>query len=419
MTYSTRFLAAATAVGLAYGCSVVNAPDAPADPAGDGGSNTTTTGGNGGSGGNVSCTSPEVDCGGTCADTMTDAEHCGGCGNACAQGGFCVNAECRADCGTLLECGNVCADILVDPLHCGGCNNACGTMAVCTGGNCVACASTELICNGVCTDVSSDDMNCGGCGVPCTSPEVCIGSSCGPAIYQDCDDLKTNAPNAQSGNYMIDPNGGDPGDAFQVYCDMQTDGGGWTECYSLVNTQAEDINCSLTADQNWFHQCVDWTMASWSGSEIMVQLRQNNTDVYSGWATRTNTWTYANLTSPNAANSQFNRLTQHPNAITLNTGHLFTMSAFNGDNGGWGGSWGNGYVMAVSTSACYACNVVLSVMGFRNTAANSSPCNNRSFTSMDAGHEIMYEANGGVTTNTNAALTPQQKFIGEMKFFVR
>ncbi|KAJ7376678.1 hypothetical protein OS493_033298 [Desmophyllum pertusum] len=41
----------------------------------------------------------------------------------------------------------------------------------------------------------------------------------------NCQDLKHKVPSAESGVYWIDPDGGSHGNAFQAYCDQQTDGG--------------------------------------------------------------------------------------------------------------------------------------------------------------------------------------------------
>lgn len=40
--------------------------------------------------------------------------------------------------------------------------------------------------------------------------------------------IRSVDPSAPSGVYWIDPDGGDPANAFQAYADMTTDGGGWT-----------------------------------------------------------------------------------------------------------------------------------------------------------------------------------------------
>ena len=44
----------------------------------------------------------------------------------------------------------------------------------------------------------------------------------------NCKVLKEKSPNAVSGVYWIDPDGSSRSNAFQVYCDQQIDGGGWT-----------------------------------------------------------------------------------------------------------------------------------------------------------------------------------------------
>jgi len=52
-----------------------------------------------------------------------------------------------------------------------------------------------------------------------------------------CNDVLTRYPNSLTGNYIIDPDGSGGIDPFEVYCDMATDGGGWTEIAYVSDLQ--------------------------------------------------------------------------------------------------------------------------------------------------------------------------------------
>ena len=136
---------------------------------------------------------------------------------------------------------------------------------------------TVLCAAPACDDgiVSGDesDVDCGGGCDPCVAGEscnddgdclnqACTQGLCAPAA--SCADLLAGHPTLDTGPYTIDPNGGSIGDAVEVFCDMEVDGGGWTalaangdnsvaettepsDCYPLLTADADE-GCGESAN---------------------------------------------------------------------------------------------------------------------------------------------------------------------------
>ncbi|RYZ38096.1 MAG: hypothetical protein EOO71_25430 [Myxococcaceae bacterium] len=85
---------------------------------------------------------------------------------------------------------------------------------------------------------------------PFYAAEDGVPGNCTP---KSCQELKQRAPSMPSGNYTVDPDGPGSTEPFEVYCDMEKDGGGWT--LALVssddeqNTWTWDQRTLMTTDQ--------------------------------------------------------------------------------------------------------------------------------------------------------------------------
>ena len=67
-----------------------------------------------------------------------------------------------------------------------------------------------------------------------SNPTVFVEDYTNKVDYQrDCAEIKDNFPSSDNGYYLIKPADGINADSFRVYCNMTTEGGGWTRIYII------------------------------------------------------------------------------------------------------------------------------------------------------------------------------------------
>ncbi len=64
-----------------------------------------------------------------------------------------------------------------------------------------------------------------------------------------CKDINNRAPSSKSGTYWIDPDGAGTGAPYQVYCDQETGGGGWT---MIVKVKGNDPTMNRLNKAQWY-----------------------------------------------------------------------------------------------------------------------------------------------------------------------
>jgi hypothetical protein len=136
----------------------------------------------------ATCSGSLEDCSGSCVNTGTDAEHCGGCEQPCeipnatarCRSSTCEIDTCEAgwgDCNLMV--GDGCEARLDTPANCGSCGAACDPAHAtesCGGGTCaiLTCETgwddcDRSVTNG-CETRLDTNMNCGACASPCPAP---------------------------------------------------------------------------------------------------------------------------------------------------------------------------------------------------------------------------------------------------------
>ncbi|MEM6954397.1 MAG: fibrinogen-like YCDxxxxGGGW domain-containing protein [Myxococcota bacterium] len=191
----------------------------------------------------------DIDCGGSDCAPCEAGLRCGrslDCASGTCTGGFCLTETCLNE---VLDPGEV--EVDCGGGGCPGCpdGTTCGDGPECLSRRCEddICAScSDGMMTGDETAVDCGGASCAGCatGEACALDRDCASNNCDEdgscaAGERSCLDILIADSEATSGTYLIQPSETEP--ARLVYCDMETDGGGWTLVASTLNDRLDDF----------------------------------------------------------------------------------------------------------------------------------------------------------------------------------
>ncbi len=110
-------------------------------------------------------------------------------------------------------------------------------------------AASQVACGLPISDDCGDVGACNGTGSACADGKSCTGGKCAGKPGESADSAAKNCKevlaggSAKDGLYWLDPDGATGGVvAMQVFCDLTTDGGGWTRCATIDEVAANNNN---------------------------------------------------------------------------------------------------------------------------------------------------------------------------------